>query len=204
MKKILLLIPLALLLAGCLQLEQTIALKKDGSAIVTMIYAIPEKYLPPMTAAHQAIATWQQQDKETNWFMNQQAVKDFFNRPEYGVSLLVYKQYNKDSHVYTEIVVHAKHAQKACEQGFFGQVSMDQHSLTVQTPKDLDDMPAKQIHELRKLCGNMTLALEVITPQTITRTNGLKRAENKAFWKLSADGRGMDVFGKLDDLKVTW
>lgn len=78
------------LLNGCLHLEQKLQFLRDGSVIAAYHYAVPAAMLPALTAAQDALEqqlpTPAQDDAASaqpmNWFLNETAVRNFFQRPE--------------------------------------------------------------------------------------------------------------------------
>lgn len=205
MKKVLILLLPLFILTGCLHFEQTITLKSGGGMTVSMTYSIPEAQVPALAAGHQAIAGWQKlPGGGANWFMDEKAVRGYFEQPRDGLKVLIYKQYRRDGRQLAEIVVEAKDAAAAFEAGYFGNIRMEGRSLTVHFPERLDDLPAEDIARLRQLCGDLAIDLAVITPKAVRETNGFKRGEHQAAWHLSSTGRGIDIFGKLSDLTVNW
>ena len=198
----------ALLSGGCLHFEQIITLKKDGSMTVSLTYSIPVSQVAALTSANKAITDWQNpkdsQKRPINWFMDEKAVRAFFTNAADKIDVLSYKQFQRDGRQFAQIIVSARHAASAFEQGYFGDISLKDNTLTVHFPTSLNDLPKEDIEHLRKLCGDMAVTVEVITPKAISDTNGYKRKSDTAVWILSSSGRGIDIFGRLDDMKVSW
>lgn len=212
------LLPLAcVFLAGCLELTQTITLHKDGSMLVSLMYAIPTAHYKSLEAAQKTISKWQQEKKpappskpvevQNNWFGDKTAVETFFQHPEDGVQLKIYKQFQRDNHTCIEIVIEAKNAEKAIEAGYFGNLALSHkngiHDLTMTFPT-LENLPKEEIARMRKLCGNLYISVEINTPGDIKEQNGVLRNNRRAAWNLSADGRGIDIFGTVSPFHVIW
>lgn len=203
------LLALPFLLAGCLHFRQTITLHGNGSMTVSFLYSLHEDQVPAFAAAHEAISQWQQKEqappsRNINWFMDETTVRSYFNQPQQGLRVLLYKRYRQNNRIHTEIIVEAQNAQRACDNGYFGKLTLDKHQLAIQ----LDDisqtlLPADR-NRLRTLCDDLTLEVEVVTPTNITNTNGYRRDKKRAYWLFSADGRGLDIFGKLSAPTVSW
>ena len=199
---------LALLCGGCLHFEQIITLKKDGSMTVSMTYSIPVASLAALTTGHKAITDWQNpkeaQKRPVNWFMDEKAVRSFFTNSEKKMEVLSYSQFQRDGRQFAQIIVSARHAAGAFEQGYFGDITIKDNTLSIRFPASLNDLPKEDVEHLRKLCGDLSVSIEVVTPRAIKETNGYKRKSDNAVWILSSSGRGIDIFGKLDDMKVSW
>ena len=199
---------LAFFCGGCLQLEQIFTLKKDGSMIVSMTYSIPVSRLSALKAGHEAITSWQNaqdaQKHPVNWFLDEKAVRSFFSKPEDKMEVIVYRQFQRDGRQFAQIVVSAKNAARAFEQGYFGDMKLRNNVLTVHFPSSLNDLPKEDIANLRRQCEDLSVSVEVIPPHAIKETNGYKRKDDHAVWLFSADGRGIDIFGKINDLTVSW
>lgn len=171
--------------------------------LVAMTYAVPEAHFETLDATHKAISNWQH-SQHVNWFFNEQAVRTFFNNRNDKISVLVYKTYRRQDKRCVEIVIKADDAVGAFEQGYFGNIKLKQNKLVFDVPNDIDQLPPQQKNYLRKLCKDATISIQVITPNNIKSTNGFKKKNNNAVWFLSANGRGLDFFGKLDDFHVAW
>lgn len=200
------LLALPLLLTGCLHFRQTITLHANGGMTVSLVYSIPEDQMPALAAAHDAIAGWQRPDgaKTPNWFMDETAVRTFFTRPDEGLKLLLYRKYVRNGRQTAEIIVEAKDARRACANGYFGNLALDGRTLTIQLSDTPDTLPKADIQRLRDLCDDLTLEIEVLAPANIRETNGYRRDRRRAYWLLSADGRGIDLFGKLTSPTLSW
>ena len=199
------LLALPLLLTGCLHFRQTITLHANGGMTVSLVYSVPEDQMPALTAAHDAIAGWQRQDAQTpNWFMDETAVRTFFNQPDAGLKLLLYRKYVRNGRQTAEIIIEAKDARRACANGYFGNLTLDGRSLTIQLSDTPDALPKADIQRLRGLCDDLTLEIEVLAPANIRETNGYRRDRRRAYWLFSADGRGIDLFGKLQSPTLSW
>ncbi|MGN0877900.1 MAG: hypothetical protein ACI4WT_00420 [Oligosphaeraceae bacterium] len=199
------LLVLPLLLTGCLHFRQTITLHANGGMTVSLVYSVPEDQMPALTAAHDAIAGWQRQDARTpNWFMDETAVRTFFTQPDEGLKLLLYRKYVRSGRQTAEIIVEAKDARRACANGYFGNLTLDGRTLTIQLSDTPDALPKADIQRLRDLCDDLTLEIEVLAPANIRETNGYRRDRRRAYWLFSADGRGIDLFGKLPSPTLSW
>ena len=120
------------------------------------------------------------------------------------MELLSYRQFQRGGRQFAQIIVSARHAAAVFEQGYFGDISLKDNTLAIRFPVSLNDLTKEDAAHLRKLCGDLSVSIEVITPRAIKETNGYKRKADAAVWILSSSGRGIDIFGKLDDMKVSW
>ena len=198
----------AFLCGGCLHFEQVITLKKDGSMTVSMTYSIPVANLAALTSGHRAITDWQNpkdtQKRPVNWFLDEKAVRAFFTSSENKMEVLAYRKFQRDGRQFAQIIVSARHAAAAFEQGYFGDITLKDNTLAIHFPISLSDLPKEDAAHLRKLCSDLSLSIEVNAPRSIKETNGYRRTSDTAVWILSSNGRGIDIFGKLDDMKVSW
>ena len=164
--------------------------------------------LAALTAGHRAITDWQNpkdaQKRPVNWFLDEKAVRAFYASPEHRMEVLSYRQFQRDGRQFAQVIVSARHAAAVFEQGYFGDITLKDNTLAIHFPASLNDLPKEDAEHLRKLCGDLSVNIEVITPHAIKETNGYKRKADNAVWILSSTGRGIDIFGKLDDMKVSW
>ena len=108
---------LALLLTGCLELEQKIVVAADGSAVFTYIYDIPNENLPVVEGYFAALTP------ADNSFLSEAAVKKFYNRPQDGIELRGYKKTTKNNRTMIQIIVLTRNLEKALKTDCFPSIA---------------------------------------------------------------------------------
>ena len=108
---------LALLLTGCLELEQKIVLAADGSAVFTYIYDIPNENLPVIEGYFASLTP------ANNSFLSEAAVKKFYNRPQDGIEWRGYKRTTKNNRTMIQIIILTRNFEKALKTDCFPSIA---------------------------------------------------------------------------------
>ncbi len=203
------------LLNGCLHLEQKLQFLRDGSVVATYHYAVPVAMLPALTAAQntldQQLTPPAQGGAATalpmNWFLNETAVRNFFQRP--GVELRQYRQTEQDGQRHVHIVILAIDGARAVNTGLFGTMTVNKQEdgrtvFTVEPPGHNQAWTKDQVERLRQLCPDLKLTLAVTAPADIVATNGALTASHTVTWTFADDGTANSPFAIIPTLKATW
>jgi len=203
------------LLNGCLHLEQKLQFLRDGSVIATYHYAVPVAMLPALTAAQNAL---EQQlptpaqgnaasAQPMNWFLNETAVRNFFQRP--GIELRQYRQTESDGQHHVHIIILARDGVRAVNTGLFGTMTVKKQedgrtAFTVEPPGHNQAWTKEQVERLRRLCPDLKLTLTVVAPTDIVTSNGDQTGAHTVTWTFADDGVAHNPFAIIPTLKATW
>ena len=176
---------LALLLTGCLELEQKIVVAADGSAVFTYIYDIPNENLPVVEGYFAALTP------ADNSFLSEAAVKKFYNRPQDGIELRGYKRTTIKTDCFSSIAF-----TKAAEN--------TPNRLELKFPAPPEDASDEEIAQIAGLCKGLKLSCELQVPSAIKNTIGHKRTPRSAIWRFSADNAAAPIFKTLPPVYVEW
>ena len=195
---------LALLLTGCLELEQKIVVAADGSAVFTYIYDIPNENLPVIEGYFAA------QTPADNSFLSEAAVKKFYNRPQDGIELRGYKRTTKNNRTMIQIIVLTRNLEKALKTDCFPSIAFTKASentpnrLELKFPAPPEDASDEEIAQIAGLCKGLKLSCELQVPSAIKNTIGHKRTPRSAIWHFSADNAAAPIFKTLPPVYVEW
>lgn len=192
------------LLTGCIHLEQTIHLRRNGSATVQYRYSVAEDTVETLAEGRRAITGRQQGTAASSrggleWFTDESAVRNHFSGP--GLEVRRYRSYRRDGRLHVELEVFAADAVRAVNDGRFGGWLMNRgadgtitlrSSLPASQP--LDGMPAETVDRVQALCEDLWLRLTVIAPADITETTGELAGSRRAVWTIApGEDRGAVV-----------
>lgn len=125
---------MVLMIMGCIQIDQEITLKKDGSGSIRLHYAMNEMWVQQMQAMQQMAEKMAQssekqgeKEKETmhseesNFlpFEEEEIKKDFAGLEKEGITLKYVKQYNKDNFEHVDLAFDFKDFNKLNKVGMF-------------------------------------------------------------------------------------
>ena len=189
---------LALLLTGCLELEQKIVVAADGSAVFTYIYDIPNENLPVVEGYFAA------QTPADNSFLSEAAVKKFYNRPQDGIELRGYKRTTKNNRTMIQIIILTRNLEKALKTDCFPSIAFTKaaentpNRLELKFPAPPEDASDEEIAQIAGLCKGLKLS------SAIKNTIGHKRTPRSAIWHFSADNAAAPIFKTLPPVYVEW
>lgn len=171
---------------GCIHLEQTIRLRRDGSAVISYHYSVAEETMAALANGRRAITARQQggnrAGSELEWFTNEAAVRKHFSGNGLGVTR--YRTYRRSGRLHVEMEVEARDAVRAFNAGCFGALSLRAGPEgTVEFASTLPGTePPKEPERLRSLCDDLWLRLTVITPGDLVAASGKQRGKRTAVW----------------------
>ena len=195
---------LALLLTGCLELEQKIVVAADGSAVFTYIYDLPNENLPVIEGYFAA------QTPADNSFLSEAAVKKFYNRPQDGIELRGYKRTTKNNRTMIQIIVLTRNLEKALKTDCFPSIAFTKaaentpNRLELKFPAPPEDASDEEIAQIADLCKGLKLSCELQVPSEIKNTIGHTRTPRSAIWRFSADTAAAPIFKTLPPVYVEW
>ena len=194
----------ALLLTGCLELEQKIVLAADGSAVFTYIYDIPNDNLPVIEGYFASLTP------ANNSFLSEAAVKKFYNRPQDGIELRGYKRTTKNNRTTIQIIILTRNFEKALKTDCFPSIAFSKavenapNRLELKFPQPPEDASDQDIAQIAALCKGLKLSCELQVPSAIKNTIGHKRTPRSAVWHFSADNAAAQIFKTLPPVFVEW
>ncbi|MCR4573386.1 MAG: hypothetical protein K5787_06435 [Lentisphaeria bacterium] len=206
MSKHLFFIAIAILLAGCLELEQKIVLSSDGSAVFTFIYDIPNENLPAVEGFFAA------QTPPDGGFLSESAVKKFYNRPQDGIELRGYRRIKKDNHTIVQVIVLARNMDKAMKTDCFPSVEYTKKTketpgrLELKLPKLPENASEADLKQVANFCKGLKLTCEFQTPANIEKISkfGHQSSSRRAVWHFSADTAAAPIYKPLPPAYVEW
>ena len=204
MSKLSVIIVIALLLTGCLELEQKIVLAADGSAVFTYIYEIPNENLPLIEGYFASLTP------ANNSFLSENAVKKFYNRPQDGIELRGYKRTTKNNRTTIQIIILTRNFEKAMKTDCFPSIAYTKatentpNRLELKFPPPPEDWTEEEIEQIASLCKGLKLSCELQVPSAIKNTIGHKRTPRSAVWHFSADNAAAQIFKTLPPVYVEW
>ena len=204
MSKLPLIIAIAFLLVGCLELEQKIVLSSDGSAVLTYIYDIPNENLPFIEGYFASLSP------PGNSFLSEAAVKKFYNRPKDGIELRGYKRLKKNDRTPIQIILLTRDFEKAQKTDCFPSLSYVKGKdatpsrLELKFPSPPEDKSKEEIAQAAALCKGLKITCEIQVPTPIKNTIGHKRTPRSAIWHFSADTTAAQIFNPLPQVFVEW
>ncbi|MBR5080772.1 MAG: hypothetical protein IKX30_18700 [Victivallales bacterium] len=204
MSKLPVIIVFALLLTGCLELEQRIVVAADGSAVFTYIYDIPNENLPLIEGYFASLTP------ANNSFLNEAAIKKFYNRPQDGIELRGYKRTTKNNRTTVQIIILTRNYEKAFKTNCFPSIAFTKatentpNRLELKFPPPPEDWSEEDIAQMATLCKGLKLSCELQVPSAIKNTIGHKRTPRSAVWHFSADTAAAQIFKTLPPVYVEW
>jgi len=202
-----------LLLGGCIHLEQSVRINRDGSAVVSYHYSLAEEDLATLAAIRKMVDKWQRGEGETveeglNWFVNREAVEKHFAAN--GAEVQVYRQYRQGGRKHVEVTVFMEDAEAGLNSGVFGPFELlatpDGNLLLRVATATLtpDAAPsASRIEHLKALVGDLRIRFEVEVPTAIVSATTTEKRGHKAVWIFEA--KKDDAFlRKLPDIHLIY
>ncbi len=194
--KNLILIPILLLLAGCLTFEQTVRLNKDGSVLASYVYTYQSIYEEAIKIGLSKSMPANGAESSHLDFLNEKSMETFCTRN--GLELRQYKKTVKGDKTTVQIIVLARRGTPNELIALGGFVRTDKR-MEIILPEITwhDTMKAT----IEKLCPGLALSLTVIAPENITATNGNKIRQDTVSWIITPDST---LFNGKEKLFLQW
>lgn len=184
--------------AGCLTVEETIVLDKDGSGAVVLQYAAEEALLPAMGGAQDVIQEWQESlfSRNTpprNWMFNETLVRDTFRKD--GVTVKEYVSSVAGGRRTVRVVCAAPDMQKALAGGMFGDftyIKTEQGEFRLRInmpvpPPDAVPPDDATVARIKAATKGLKIVFAVQTPSKILEAAGAEVTGNVARWTFDAE-----------------
>lgn len=195
---------------GCLEMEQSIEIAKDGRMTVSYRYAMTPENRKLLGQAQGGVQSWQQDRTvgtsssltDLNWIFNEDQVKRFFSLQ--GMAVKDYKlREDKAMHEVTFRVV-CKDAMAALASGRFGPFEVRRRP-DGQVANGLTEIistlekPRRQVSDadwkkLCEACSGLKVKLSLNVPGEIIETDG-KKQEHGAAWSIESE-RDLEMLRK--------
>jgi hypothetical protein len=185
----------ALLAAGCLEFEQRIELRADGSAQIALNYAVDEGLAPAHAAAAASIGEWRGGAGGTRprppWQLSEADARRHFSGD--GMELERFATRTRNGRLRAEILCRATNARAALASGRAGVFDLAPagdgnwrlRAVLPETPErpPLDD---RRTEEIQALCRGLVLRLQVTVPTRIVAAPGATIDGKTATWVFDA------------------
>ncbi|MBP5639143.1 MAG: hypothetical protein J6X55_06675, partial [Victivallales bacterium] len=170
-----------ILCGGCLELQQTLEIRKDGSAYVTYDYSLPLEYIPLLEELQTTIEQDNGEEGTVsghggNIFLNRVAVENFCAETA-GVALRRYHSHDSQGIRKVHFEIEAKKAESAINHGIFGSFRLEQledgrQRLYAELPKGEGHLNKERTKTLKQLTEGMQVRLTVQVPSSIESSSG--------------------------------
>jgi len=170
----------ALLLTGCIHVEQRLELRANGSGRVSYHYSVAEETYDVLATAQALMQHWQGRPvagsgSGLNWLFSRDRATDHFSGS--GLRLTSYREYSKFGRKHVELSVSVEDIVQALSSGKFGLFSLSRTEdgnwcLRAELAADPGprDVTQDQLQRLQALCDDLWLCLEVTAPSRIVET----------------------------------
>lgn len=196
----------AFLLSGCLTMEETITFNADKSVSVQYSFRYLEQNEPMVIASIEEAQ--RRTSEEDIWnFLDEKAVKKYFNDKERGIEVQRYRQtLDKEGMKTIQIVILAKKAE-AINSGIFGPIVFNEaeKTFTVELPEEMKQPISPK---LQLLCPDLKGIFTVKFLDEIQKTSG-KYVEKKDGKKTEVDKKAVQwVFDTINpfpkEITASW
>lgn len=214
----LLFLPLLLLGAGCLELDQRITINADGSGEVEFRYTVPERTLPVLAAGQARVLELQGRTPAADasspqrlyWFLSEDATRAWFAGTP--LKLESYTATARDGQRLVAILVRATDMRKALNSGLLGDFKLTRtgagdYTLAAQLPEP-EAAPqatpdAQRLKALQDALQGLKIRLRIQTPTPITLTSAANPSVMQATWDFDP-ARQPELFSRPPKIEVTF
>lgn len=212
----------AVALTGCIKVDQTMTLQKDGSGTLNIRYGMSEQAIAQIEAMEQMSQAMGEQDgaeidNEAPFdfdFDEQQVREDFEAQNLDGVELLSAESEIADGWRYMQLTVAFDSLAALSKTDYFednelsltkdaeGNYVLSQRSGDGDIVPDAEPAEQQQLMEqMAAMFAGMRLANRIVVPSEIIETNATELEGNKASWVFDID-EDPTVLGKLENLDM--
>ena len=189
---------LALILAaGCIDFQESIVIKRDGSGMIGLQYSIDEQLVNGFAEARKTVDEWQTgvalaEKGKAVWMGGEGAARKYFAGD--GITVNHYAAVTRDGRSTVQIVCDVADVQKALATGKFGNLILARNDqgdfdLRADLPPDPSGRPPvndARSEQFKALTRGLKLAFRVQTPTQILSAAGATVKENRADWLFDA------------------
>ncbi|MFO7820790.1 MAG: hypothetical protein R6V56_01835 [Lentisphaeria bacterium] len=207
------LIALLSLTAGCIHLEQSIEVKKDGAVVTSLHYSLPKEYFEACKMARSQVDELQGLPPALTpfWPWNRVAVEEYIEQSE--STLLEYKKLTEGGRKHVFLIYKGKHSDaenagiqdvvpvdihKGLQKGFRVVKVPLQENLTGST-----ELSTQEEEKLKVLSAGMRLSFSITVPGKIISTSGNIENSNTATWEFDLE-RNPSLIKSLPEIKLTY
>jgi hypothetical protein len=187
----LLLAVVAMLVPGCIHLEQQIKVYGNGSAVITYEYSVAEETFGTTATGRLAIQRWQGNTQGgLDWFASEKAVNEFFAGDDFEVQL--YRVSRKGGRRHVRVVLLVQDLSKALATGKLGDLRVEttpegNWRLFDPTPQPAGEkLTTAEVEKLRALCDDLWLRLTIQTPGKVVSTTAPAKDDREVTWSFDA------------------
>lgn len=198
-RRLSLLLAVALLVGGCVELEQAIEIRADGGARLALHYSVPLESYAVLAETQAIIQDWQGDVDETgrdrglHWFFNEALAREYFSGP--NLSLESYRVYDEDDRRHVELVCEASNLSQELRSGRLGDFRLtktdgDVYRLDAELARTQyaeTRLSAQDKDLLREITRGLVIELTVRTPTPILETSGEKVDARRVVWRFDAE-----------------
>jgi hypothetical protein len=194
-----LLMPMLLLcVSGCVEMEQRIVLRADGSAEFGFHYSIPMDSYAILQESQAIIQDWQDQGagnamQDLNWIFNEKLARKYFSSED--IRLKHYWITEKEGRRHVRLICEVRNLRRALRTGKLGDFRLVKteegnyrfSAELVRTQLMNVDSSQEDAELLREITRGMVIQLYVQTPSRILETSGAQLDGRRVVWRFDAD-----------------
>lgn len=184
--------------AGCVEFEQTLVIRRDGSATMVLNYSFDEALFATLSNGQRTITDWQESEpsamrRNPAWMLSEEQARAYLR--DSGVTVQSYSANVQKGRRVIRVECTVTDVRTALASGKFGDLVLTQNEhgdyvLRVELPEPAEHAvdPARS-EQMKALCRGLHLALTVQTPTPITSAMGfaVNVKGNLATWAMDAD-----------------
>lgn len=205
------LVLLAALIPGCLTIEQSLRFNNDSSLVAAYVYTYRLDDEDVIKAALQHINEKVHANDPAEsiglGFLDENAVKAFCRAQ--NIELRQFKKSQRNGLCTVQIILLARDAEKALNNGTFGAFNIKEVNskkrCTAEFALDSSKWIPEDVNRIKKLCKGLSVTLNIIAPDKITKTNGKLTRNDSATWTFSLDGQDSNsLLNPPDSVFAEW
>lgn len=172
---------------GCIEFQEYIKIKKDGSALVEFSYSISEKDFAIFSSFESILLKSQNLKparKQLPRIFDEKSIKNYLKLFQ-GTELITFRTFKKDKRRYAFISLEVKNLSKSLKKGLLGNIIFVQDkekNYIIELPLKLSKFSFSNKKELLK---GLNLKLRIETPGKIITSSAQKESDHTAVWEIS-------------------
>ena len=173
---------LAVMLSGCITIEQTIKIRSDDTLVANYSYSFPSSQREAVRAATSCFSPH-------GTFLDEETLKVFFASK--NAEMTSYKLNERNGITNVQIIVIAKDAAKAINAGAFGAMRLVAKEKLMQLEIPMPPKEEREKHRARaeKLLPGASVSLTLNTPHNIAISNGRQLSDEMCSWHFTSGGK---------------
>ena len=173
---------LAVLLSGCITIEQTIKIRSDDTLVANYSYSFSSHQREAVKAAATSFSPY-------GTFLDEEELKAFFAAR--NAEMTSYRLSERSGVTNIQIIVIAKDAAKAINAGAFGAMRLvaKEKLMQLEVPMPLKDERERHRARAEKLLPGASVTLTLNTPHNIVISNGRQLSDEMCSWHFTSGGR---------------